>query len=100
MKFFKRTAREIAMTDPFLRELLPNCRENSGVFTFDTLKTVKLMAAQKNSLAATPAEFLTNLNVCGSLHFFSVDRDAFGYLLEVKPNDKLDTLVDEWKVLL
>ncbi|CAD7935235.1 unnamed protein product [Amoebophrya sp. A25] len=89
MRFFGVTPEELSEKDIFLRELLPLCRTNSGVRTIDTLAAIKALNSNTErgfSLASTPGEFLTNLNVCAGIHKISLERDNYGYLLEVLQN--------------
>ncbi|CAD7924530.1 unnamed protein product [Amoebophrya sp. A120] len=93
LRFFGKTEDEkspeqLMERDLFLAQLLPLCRVNAGVYSFDTLKAIKQLQPEKGSkssfsVASTPGEFLTNLHVCAGLHRIAVDRDNYGYLIEV-----------------
>eukprot|EP00392_Amoebophrya_sp_AT5.2_P001528 g1530.t1 len=95
LKFFGKDAGPDALLqkDIFLSQLLPLCRVNQGVHSVDTLQAIKKLQPpqqttnnSKNvafSVAATPAEFLTNLNVCAGIHKIAVERENYGYLIEV-----------------
>lgn len=125
LRFYDTPPQEIAETDIFLRQLLPLCRQNSGVYTFDTVQTLKQLCAEATAsaavaasaaassektttkkspkpilnVAASPSDFLTNLNVAANLHKFAIDREQYGYLVQVL-GDPEDDLVEGWAAAL